>query len=143
MIVLHERLVYTEVRERAAPVGLEKEAALIAVDDGRKQQGSVELGQELLHSWLGPGLTISPPPRATRSALSCLERPALVDQHRKLASVAGGRGDLDLGPADHKVGVDSARVDSGSGLLIVGQLREARAEREVAGGILVEQRVVK
>ena len=62
-----KRLVDAEFGEHAAAVGLEEEAALVAVDDRREQQGSVELGQELLHLPEVPGLTISPPPQSTRS----------------------------------------------------------------------------
>ena len=47
--MLHELIVQPEPRKRVAPVSLLKEPALVAMDDGRKQDRAGELRGEAVH----------------------------------------------------------------------------------------------
>jgi hypothetical protein len=49
MVVLDEAAFDAEIVKHALPEGLEEEAAVVAVDGRRQQQGSFELGRQLLH----------------------------------------------------------------------------------------------
>ena len=64
-----------------------------------------------------------------------------MPEHRDALAGFGDAVDVELRAADHEVDVDLALVDA-LPLGLVGHLiREAVAERDVAGGVLVEERV--
>src|SRR5215208_3441039 len=83
----------------------------------------------------------APAPLRAPVRLAPLDLPLAPYEHRD--ALAGGRdaGDRHVGRADHEVDVDLALVRALA--LVRDQEREALAEREVAGGVLVEQRVVE
>src|SRR6187399_3224098 len=78
------------------------------------------------------------------------EYPGVVGDHRHLGARALDAEHRDLGAADHEVRVDDGVVVAAGGELIVAQLLAAveraldpLAPRDVAGGVLVEERVVE
>jgi hypothetical protein len=66
--------------------------------------------------------------------------PGAVDEQRHLVAVGVDPEGLDAGPADHEVDVDRAVVDAVVVLLARGE-RVRLPDGDVAGGVLVEQRV--
>src|SRR6185437_7822315 len=68
--------------------------------------------------------------------------PDALAQHRHAVAGGGDAGDVDLGGADHEVDVHLAAVDPFAVALLYGPV-EALAEGDVAGRVLVEQRVVE
>ena len=84
------------------------------------------------------------PARSGRPQVTSLrQRPALVDQNRYVATVARRAGHVDPRSSDHEIRVDGARIDPPSGGLLVGEMDEPSAERDMARGVLVEQCVVE
>src|SRR4051812_12821198 len=69
-----------------------------------------------------------------------LELPVTVAQHRHAVAGGGDARDLELVRADHEVDVRAARVDARR-ILLPDEEREAVAERDVGGSVLVEERV--
>src|SRR6185312_15067464 len=78
-----------------------------------------------------------------RMARSLSDLPDAAAQHRRARAVGGEAIDRDLVPADHEVDVDHAGVDAFAVRVVAHRERERLSERDVAGGVLVEQRVVE
>src|SRR5207302_2576708 len=84
-------------------------------------------------------------PRRLRRLLPAtrrLELPRGVAEDEDALAVARDPGDVDLGTADHEVEVDLALVDP-LAVLLADALLVRGPEGDVAGGVLVEQRVVE
>src|SRR5262245_37717329 len=71
-----------------------------------------------------------------------LDLPGAAAQHRDALAAAGDPGDVDVVPADHEVHVGLAAVDAVP-VLVADGVQVRGAEREMAGGVLVQQRVVE
>ena len=78
------------------------------------------------------------------------ERPFALTEDRNGPAIAGDRVDVHVGGADHKVHVEHGIVDAqgaallqGHGLVALDRIGKAHAQRQMAGGVLIEQGVVK
>ena len=69
--------------------------------------------------------------------------PAAAGEHGDLVAVAGHAADLQLRRADHEVDVDVGHVELLAGRLVGREEGEGAAERDVRGGVLVDQGVVE
>src|SRR5450631_23101 len=92
-------------------------------------------------------VTVRPPPASRRAAdaprgVAGLDLPDPVDEHRDLGALAGDAGDHDLWCPDHEIDVD-ARMVNVFAVGFVDRVRVGGADGNVAGRILVQERVVE